>query len=122
MRALRAETLALAISTGTPERCASCNRFGHSSVSSTINRHGRRPARHRRTLPGDKDAVDAAFDLKFNQALERGFIYLAVSERRDNGGVGSDKHGSIIYSEWVKSVKTCALASLFFARRKRKKL
>ena len=43
-------------------------------------------------LDGD-NAIDAALDLEFDQALERGFIDRAVAERRDNGGISPRKHG-----------------------------
>ena len=38
------------------------------------------------------DAVHAALDLLFDQARERGFVQLAVFERRDNCGVSAGEH------------------------------
>src|ERR1039458_7562254 len=53
------------------------------------------------------DAVHAALDLQLDQAVECGFVHLAVFERRDNRSVSAGKHNQFA----LKSAKTARLAS-----------
>ena len=61
------------------------------------------------------DALHACLDLRPDQVFVREFIDFAVSERRDNGCVGSGKHEQ---DAPVNSAKDFDLASLIFGRQK----